>query len=63
MMEQVYEHLKTILSLAWESDDMIRQETLFKLQEEAADLALMVGTACGKGNDLVKSFPYLFNMR
>ena len=56
----VYETVKAIESLAWEHDDMITQETLFRLQESIADLALNLAVETGKADDLLKSFPWLY---
>mgnify|MGYP006969174337 CR=1 FL=1 len=61
----IYSELKQILSLVWEDDDMMTQETLFEVQERLADLTLKVAQDCGNDalNNLVKAFPYLYTKK
>lgn len=55
-----YEKIKEIQKLAWKDDDRMDQDTLFDLQEGIADLALAIATNEGMTDDLVKTFPWLY---
>lgn len=63
--EKIYEQLKHCLCLAWQDDDLMRQETLFDLQEQLANLTLAVAQDMGNAAliDLCASFPYLYSMK
>lgn len=56
----IYAELKTIQKMAWRDDDMMRQETLFDLQDRLADLMLRLAQDCGTEQDLASSFPWLY---
>ena len=60
----IYKELKTINSIAWEHDDLMTQDNLFRLQEHLENLLLTVAQDCGETtlNDLVRSFPYLYSV-
>lgn len=62
---KLYNELKDINKLAWRDDDLMRQETLFELQEKLAEILLSVARDCGETaqNDLVKSFPWLYSFK
>jgi len=59
----MYEELKKIQSLLWKDDDRMDQETLFELQDYVSKLILNVAKEENKTNDLVKSFPWLYESR
>ena len=59
-MDIIYETVKAIQRLAWRDDDMMRQETLFDLQEALAELTLSLAVETGNTDDLLKSFPFLY---
>lgn len=56
-----YSKIKEIQQLVWKDDDRMDQETLFELQERVADLALAIATNEDKTEDLVHTFPFLYN--
>ena len=56
----IYNRLKKIQSLAWRGDDLMEQDTLFEMQDYIASLILDVAEDCGKTDDLVQSFPWLY---
>ena len=59
----MYDELKKIQSLLWKDDDRMDQETLFELQDYVSKLILNVAKEENKTNDLVKSFPWLYESR
>ena len=59
----MYNKLKKIQKLLWESDDRMDQETLFELQDYVAGVILDVAEQEGKTTDLVKSFPWLYKQK
>lgn len=59
----IYKEVKTLQSLAWQDDDLMRHDTLFEVQDKLASLALALAQDCGKTDDLVKSFPWLYTVR
>lgn len=63
--QNLYNELKTALSLAWEDDDLMTQDNLFRLQEQLANLTLAVAQDIGNAalTDLCKAFPYLYSMK
>lgn len=63
--QDIFNELMTINTLAWQDDDIMRQETLFDVQEKVANLLLAVAQDIGESalKDLCKAFPYLYNMR
>ena len=60
--QKIYNELKKLQRIAWRDDDMMRQETLFDLQEQLADLTLAVARDCGAEHDLALAFPYLYRI-
>ena len=58
----MYEELKEIQNLLWKHDDLMDQETLFKLQDKVADLTLKVARSEGRIVDLVDSFKWLYGV-
>lgn len=58
----MYEKLKKVQKLLWLRDDRMDQETLFEIQEIFAGLLLEVAMAEKKVDDLVKSFPRLYEV-
>jgi len=58
--KMIYNKLKQLQKLAWKNDDMMDQETLFDLQDILANLVLNVARDCDETEDLIKSFPYLY---
>lgn len=58
-----YKKAKELLRLAYKDDDMMDQDTLFDLQEKAAQFALDIAQAEDKTDDLVKAFPYLYTKK
>lgn len=57
----MYNEIVHIQKLVWKDDDRMDQETLFELQENVADLALMIAQKEGKAEQLVKEFPWLYS--
>ena len=62
-MERVYEKLKSLQTLAWKYDDMMDQEALFRLQDDLAELTLEVASKCGMTSDLVRAFPWIYEIK
>lgn len=63
--QKIYTELKTALSIAWEDDDLMTQDNLFRLQEQLANLTLAVAQDIGNPalKDLCDTFPYLYKKR
>lgn len=59
----MYNELKEILSLLWKNDDRMDQDTLFELQDKMTEIILKVAKKEKKTDDLLKSFPYLFEVQ
>lgn len=61
----MYEKLEKIQELLWRDDDMMRQETLFELQDYVAELILEVANKEGPKtvDRLVKKFPWLYQVK
>lgn len=59
----MYEKLKVVNKILWEDDDIISQENLFSLQDYVADLLLEVAEKENKVDDLIQSFPWLYNKK
>ena len=57
---QIYGELVKLQKLAWKDDDMMSQDTRFDVQDSLAELLLKVAVECGKTEDLVKTFPWLY---
>ena len=57
---QIYGELVNLQKLAWKDDDLMSQDTLFDVQDTLADMLLRVARECGKTEDLVKTFPWLY---
>lgn len=57
----MYDELKRILSLLWKDDDRMDQDTLFELQEYVSEVILNVAREENRTNDLIKSFPWLYD--
>lgn len=58
----MYNELKEILKLSFKDDDRIDQDTLFDLQDRITDLTLRIAQKENKTDDLVKSFPWLYQV-
>ena len=58
-----YNRIKEIQQLVWKDDDRMDQETLFELQDGVADLALAIATDEGCEQDLVATFPWLYELK
>ena len=54
-----------INALAWQDDDLMRQETLFDVQERVANLLLAVAQDIGSPalRVICEAFPYLYSMK
>lgn len=59
-MSKHYEDVKAIQQLVWANDDLMSQDVLFALQEKIADFALKIAYEEKKVDDLVKTFPWLY---
>lgn len=61
----IYKELKEVNKLLWQNDDWMSQESLFKAQSIVTDLLLKVAQDCGNSalDDLVKSFPFLYEVQ
>jgi len=57
----MYNELKELLKLTFKDDDRMDQDTLFDLQDRITDLTLRVAQKENKTDDLVKSFPWLYD--
>ena len=57
----MYNELKEILKLSFKDDDRMDQDTLFDLQDRITDLTLRIAQKENKTDDLVKSFPWLYD--
>lgn len=58
----MYNELKEILKLSFKDDDRMDQDTLFDLQDRITDLTLRIAQKENKTDDLVKSFPWLYQV-
>ena len=56
----IYKRAKNMLSLAFAEDDRISQGNLWDLQENLAQFALNAAIDCGKADELVNSYPWLY---
>lgn len=56
----MYEKIEKIQEMLWRNDDLMRQETLFELQDYVADLLLKVAEKEGKVDELVAEYPWLY---
>lgn len=61
-IEDIYNDLREIQNLVWQSDDLMTQDTLFEIQDKLADLMLKVAIAAGKEENLARSFPWLYRI-
>lgn len=63
--QDIFGELMIINTLAWQDDDLMRQETLFELQDKIANLLLVVAQDIGNTalKDLCDTFPYLYKKR
>lgn len=61
-IEDIYNDLREIQNLVWQSDDLMAQDTLFEIQDKLADLMLKVAIAAGKEENLARSFPWLYRI-
>lgn len=59
----MYNDLKAIQKLLWKHDDLIEQEDLFAVQDKISELILKVAQKENKTDDLVKSFPWLYDVK
>lgn len=59
----IYKQVVKIQELIWQDDDCIEQENLFEVQELIAKLALDIATKEHKVEELVKQFPYLYELK
>lgn len=59
-VHDIYDGMKEVLRLAWESDDLMSQDTLFQIQDKLANLALLSAVAARQEEDLVREFPYIY---
>ena len=63
--QDIFNELMIINTLAWQDDDLMRQETLFDVQEKVANLLLAVAQDIGNPalRAICKAFPYLYSMK
>ena len=63
--QDIFNELMTINTLAWQDDDIMRQETLFDVQEKVANLLLAVAQDIGSPalRVICEAFPYLYSMK
>lgn len=59
----MYEDLEKIQEMLWRNDDLMDQDTLFELQDYVAELILKVAEKEGKVDELVKRFPFLYQVK
>lgn len=59
---ELFKDITEILGLAWKDDDRMDQETLFDLQEKIAELALKIASREHKVDELVKKFPWAYEV-
>ena len=62
-LEDIYEKVVTLQTIAWRGDDLMEQDDLCELQDKLATLALDLAKEVGKGVELVKKFPWLYRVR
>lgn len=60
--KKIYKEIKHLQELAWRNEDLMKQETLYELQECLAGFALDCALACGykETKDLLDTFPWLY---
>lgn len=56
----MYDKLAKIQRMLWENDDLMTQETLFKLQDYVQGLVLDVAQREGRVDDALRDFKYLY---
>ena len=56
----LYNDVKQIMKLVWKDDDMMEQDTLFRLQDYMKLLAYEIASREGKTDDLLKTFPLVY---
>ena len=60
---ELYHKIAEIQNTLWkDGGDLVDQETLYVLQEQIADLALRVAQDAHKTQDLLRAFPYLYEV-
>lgn len=61
--KSLYEELIDIQKLLWRDDDMMEQDTLFEVQDKFANILLMIANKAGKVDELVKTFPWIYETK
>lgn len=56
----MYNEMRIIQKLLWKNDDLMDQDTLFVLQDMVCKLTLEIAQKENKIDDLIKSFPFLY---
>ena len=59
----LYESICKLQSLLWQDDDLMDQDALFDAQGMVADIALEIANKTGKVDDLIKKFPWLYEVK
>lgn len=59
----MYEKLKRVHELLWKNDDCPDQENYYEIQEIIAELTLEVAKNEKKTEDLLKAFPFLYEVK
>lgn len=62
-INKIYDELKAIQNIAWKNDDYMGQDTLFELQDLIAELTLKVARSCKQEDDLINTFPWLYERK
>lgn len=61
-LKDIYEKVVNLQKIAWRGDDLMDQDDLYELQEELGVLAMDIANQLGKSDELVKEFPWLYNL-
>lgn len=62
-MKRLYTELCGIQKMLWKDDDRMEQDTLFAVQDKFANVLLQVASKAGMVDDLVQTFPYLYEVK
>ena len=58
-----YKAICDLQKLLWQDDDLMDQDALFEAQDKVSTIALDIANKIGKVDDLVKQFPWLYEVK
>jgi len=60
---EIFNDLVKITSILWEDDDLIDQDSLFKVQEDTVKLLVKLGNELNKAEYLIKKCPFICEVK